>query len=146
MDPDTELKLQIYRHTAQATRPPSVQEMASASGRRADEVREAYQRLYQKRVLVLEDDGETIRMAPPFSAVETQHRVRSGGKEYFANCAWDALAIPAALRSDGEVLSRCEQTLEPLRLRVRGGRVEGDSCVAHYAVPAAHWWDDIVYT
>ncbi len=146
MDQDTDLKLAIYRHTAETTRPPSAEEMASATGRDSHEIREGYQRLFANRVLVLEGDGETIRMAPPFSGVETQHRVQVAGKQYFANCAWDALAIPAALHSDGEIRSRCEQTLEPLQLLVRGGRVLGDECVVHYAVPAALWWDDIVYT
>lgn len=146
MDRDTELKLAIYRHTAETGRPPSIDEMASATGRGRAEMRAGYRRLFADRVLVLEPDGETIRMAPPFSGVETQHRVQVGGREYFANCAWDALAIPAALRADGEVRSRCGHSLEPLVLRIRDEGVFGDDCVVHYAVPAAHWWDDIVYT
>ena len=85
-------------------------------------------------------------MAPPFSGVETQHRVSVAGKQYYANCAWDALGVVAALGKDGDVLSRCEQSLEPLELRVRNGEIGGDSCVVHYSVPAAHWWNDIVHT
>lgn len=146
MDQDNKLKLAIYRFTAETTRPPSIDQMAAVTGRSEADIRHAYRRLYEDRVLVLEEDGETIRMAPPFSGVETQHRVRVGGKVYFANCAWDAVAIPAALHADGDILSRCEQTLEPLRLHVREGEIGRDSCVVHYAVPAAHWWDDIVYT
>lgn len=143
---ESELKLAIYRYTVKTTRPPTVEEMANAIGRAESEVGEAYQRLQASRVLVLGDDDVSIRMAPPFSGVETQHRVSVAGNEYFANCAWDALGVVAALGKDGEVLSRCEQSLEPIELRVRDGGVNGDSCVVHYAVPAAHWWDDIVYT
>jgi hypothetical protein len=29
-------------------------------------------------------------MAPPFAGSETQHLVRVEGKEYFADCVWDA--------------------------------------------------------
>jgi hypothetical protein len=42
---------------------------------RAEPSREAYARLRAQRVLALESDGESIRMAPPFSGVPTQHVV-----------------------------------------------------------------------
>lgn len=143
---ETELKLALYRHTAEVSTPPSVAEMASATGRSEGEVVSAYRRLEADRVLVLEEDEVSIRMAPPFSGVETQHRVSVAGREYFANCAWDALGVVAALGADGMVSSRCEQSFEPIRLEVRDGTVGGSPCVVHYAVPAAHWWDDIVHT
>ncbi|MCP4204672.1 MAG: hypothetical protein GY769_22415 [bacterium] len=149
---DTELKLAIYRHVAETTTAPTVEDMVRVTGRADTDIREGYRRLNASRVLVLEDDGVSIRMAPPFSGVETQHKVTvagqagEAGKNYYANCAWDSLGVVAALSTDGEVESQCGQSLEPIRLRVRDGELSGDSCVAHYAVPAAHWWDDIVYT
>ena len=73
-------------------------------------------------------------------------RVNVGAKKYIANCSWDALGIAAALHADADVHSRCEQTREPLHLRIRGGRCLPEPSVIHFAVPAAHWWDDIVYT
>jgi hypothetical protein len=146
MNFDTELKMAIYQHIAKTTRVPTVEEMADAVGKSTTEIREAYRRLYSNRVLVLKPDEETIRMAPPFSGVATQHRVRAGDKEYFANCAWDALGVLAALHSEGEVFSRCEQSLEPLHISVRKNGPEPEPCMIHFAVPAAHWWDDIVYT
>ncbi|MFL5496004.1 MAG: organomercurial lyase [Gemmatimonadales bacterium] len=146
MDLDTTIKLQIYSHLARTTRPPTPAQVAAALGVTVPTVESGYQRLSQQRVLVLEPDGVSIRMAPPFSGVETQHRVRAGGKDYFANCAWDALGIPAALRQPAEVFSRCEQTLEPLRLRVHEGGPEPADCIIHFAVPAALWWKDIVFT
>jgi hypothetical protein len=146
MDFDTELKVAIYHHVVETTLPPTVGEMARATGRSAGEVRDAFGRLFAQRVLVLEGDGETIRMAPPFSGVETQHRVRVGDREYFANCAWDALGIVAALARPGEVWSRCEQSREPLHLSVGADGPAPEPCVIHFAVPAAAWWKDIVYT
>jgi hypothetical protein len=146
VDLDTTIKLEIYSHLARTTRAPTPAQVAGAVGATVQTVESAYQRLYQKRVLVLEPDGVSIRMAPPFSGVETQHLVRAGGKDYFANCAWDALGIPAALGQPAEVFSRCEQTLEPLHLRVHRGGPEPLECVIHFAVPAALWWKDIVFT
>lgn len=148
MDFDTRVKLAIYRFTADTTQVPSVSELGERLEASDREIRESYQRLFAKRVLVLEPDGVgvTIRMAPPFSGVPTTHLVRVGEKEYFANCAWDALGILAALRTAGTVLSRCEQTHEPLRLNVSLDGPDPEPCVIHFAVPAARWWQDIVFT
>ena len=95
---------------------------------------------------MLEADGESIRMAPPFSGVPTQHVVAADGVSYFANCAWDALGIPAALHKPATVRSRCEQSLEPLELEVSSGGPERSDWLFHCVVPAARWWDDIVFT
>ena len=104
MEFDVDLKLTIYRFIAEMARVPTIAELAPVVKATAAEVREGYQRLYANRVLVLDPDGETIRMAPPFSGVPTPHRVRTGGKEYYANCAWDALGILAALHAGVEVV------------------------------------------
>lgn len=146
MDFDTRIKTAIYDWTVRTTRPPRAGETAEALGESPEDVGEAYRRLFGNRVLYLEPDGETIRMAPPFSAVPTQHRVTVGDREYFANCSWDALGIAAALHEAADVLSRCEETLEPIHIRVGLEGPEPERVVAHFAVPAAKWWDDLVYT
>jgi hypothetical protein len=86
-------------------------------------------------------------MLNPFSAVEAPHRVEAGGREWFANCAWDALGIPAALHTDGSVRSECPDCGEPLELEVRDGElVRGSELLVHFVVPARRWWDDISFT
>ena len=146
MEPDLAVKLATYRHFAETGARPSAEEVAGRSGVAAAGTRESFARLSAQRVLVLEADGETIRMAPPFSGVPTQHRVSSGGVSYFANCAWDALGICAALGRPAEVHSRCEQTLGPLMLEVGEDGPGHSDWVFHCVVPAAQWWDDIVFT
>src|SRR5262245_24373638 len=118
MDFDTQIKLVVYRHFAETGQRPSPGSVAAQVGSDVDSVREAYLRLRSQRVLALEADGSSIRMAPPFSGIPTQHVVIVDGKQYFANCAWDALGIPAALHRSGIVYSRCEQSDETRRLSV----------------------------
>jgi hypothetical protein len=146
MDFDTQVKLAVYRHFAETGQRPSLESMAARVSSDVEGVADAYVRLRSQRVLVLETDGSSIRMAPPFSGVPTQHVVIVDGKQYFANCAWDALAIPAALHRSGIVYSRCEQSGEPLRLAVGSDGPEATSWLFHCLVPAAKWWDDIVFT
>jgi len=146
MDFDTRVKAAIYRWFADTTKAPAAPEIAVVLGEPPGTIRDAYRRLFQKRVLFLEPDGETIRMAPPFSGVPTQHRVQVGDRSYFANCSWDSLGIPAALHREAQVLSRCEQSLEPIHIRVTREGPRTAQVVAHFAVPAAKWWADLVYT
>jgi hypothetical protein len=146
MDLHTRVKMAIYRHFADSTRAPGAEDLAGPLGIDAKDVREAFAGLRASRVLFLEPDGVTIRMAPPFSGVPTQHEVDVGGKRYFANCAWDALGVPVALHSVGTVRSRCEQTREPLRLDVGVDGPGPSTWIFHCLVPASHWWDDLVFT
>lgn len=146
MDRELRAKLAVYEYFADVGSRPSVGDIASHIGVTIAEVREIFGRLRTQRVLVLEADGESIRMAPPFSGVSTQHRVTAGGVSYYANCAWDALGIPAALGRPASVHSRCEQSLVPLELAVSDRGPEASDWVFHCVVPAARWWDDIVFT
>src|SRR5688572_8130104 len=117
--PETEaVRLALYRITAETGRVPAAGVVADQLGTTLVAVPEAYAALAASRLLVLEPDGLTTRMAPPFPGVPTQHRVQAAGIEYLANCAWDAFGILAALHREGEVASRCGQSNEPLRLRV----------------------------
>jgi len=146
MDFDTQVKLVVYRHFAETGQRPAPESVAARAGSNVESVLDAYLRLRSQRVLALEADGSSIRMAPPFSGVPTQHVVIVDGKQYFANCAWDALGIPAALHRSGIVYSRCEQSGEPLRLTVSAEGPEASTWLFHCLVPAAKWWDDIVFT
>jgi hypothetical protein len=107
---------------------------------------DAFTRLRLQRVMLLEEDGATIRMAPPFSGIPTPHWVESAGRWHYANCPWDALGIPAALHRSGVVYSQCAQSGEPLRLEVGSADPERSDWLFHSLVPAARWWVDLIFT
>lgn len=144
------IKAAIYQQVVSHTTAPSVEQIATALRLSRPETLAAFAALAAARVLVLEPDGETIRMAPPFSAVETQHRVEANCKQYSANCAWDALGIVATLGVDAEIDSRCEQSLESLNMKIREAAMPSDAGLEtwrfHTPVRASHWWDDIRHT
>jgi hypothetical protein len=146
MDFDTQVKLAIYQHFAETGRPPRPEEVAERVDADVQTVLESYPRLRAQRLLVLEEDGRSIRMASPFSGVPTQHLVEADGIQYFANCAWDALGIAAALHKTAIVHSRCEQSNEPFHLKIDTHGPEPSDWLFHCLVPAAQWWDNIVFT
>ena len=146
MEFDLQVKLAVYRHFAETGRGPAPEDVAERVGSDERRVIDAYRRLSALRMLVLEEDGSSIRMASPFSGVPTPHVVESDGVRYYANCAWDALGVIAALRKHGTVHSRCEQSGEPLHMEVGLNGPEPSEWLFHCLVPAANWWEEIVFT
>ncbi|MXW71654.1 MAG: hypothetical protein F4Z74_09430 [Acidobacteria bacterium] len=135
--------LEVFAETGIAPSPAGV---AERLGSEVEPVLEAWDRLREGRAIVSGEDGVSIRMANPFSGIPTEHTFESAGVRYYANCAWDALGIPAALGRGGTVGSRCAHSGEPLRLEVADDGPEPCGWVFHSLVPAAHWWDDIGFT
>ena len=144
---DTEVKLEIYRVTADTGIVPTSAEVARKIDVEEAEVLDAFARLHKKRLLVPEPgDFSRIRMAPPFSGIATTFPVEANGKRYYANCVWDAYGIAAALHADAIIPASDGHTGEPLTLEVKNDQPVLHAYVAHFAVPAAQWWDDIVFT
>ena len=143
---DLELRNLTYGLFVELGRAPSAEETAARLGAGAGEVRAGWTRLHEAHALVLSPETEELRMANPFSAVPTAYRVQAAGRWWYANCAWDALGICAALHADGEVETSCADCGEPIAVRVRDERPDDDALLFHCLVPATVWWDDIVFT
>ena len=135
---DLELRKLVYERFVELGRAPTMAELGTTES--------ALRRLHEAHMLVLEPDRPEIRMANPFSAVPTPHRVEADGRSWFANCAWDAFGIPAALGVDGHISSSCPDCGEPIEIDVVDGRPEPADDVFHVLVPARSWWDDIVFS
>jgi len=146
-DLDTKVKLAVYDIAAATGRVPNSAEVSQEIDIVETEVVDAFRRLHAKRLLLPEPDDPTrIRMAPPFSGVATAFPVEANGKKYYANCVWDAYGIAAALHCDAISRASDGHTGEPLTLEVKNGMPVLKSYLAHFAVPAAHWWDNLVFT
>jgi len=137
----------VYEQLAQTGQPPLPAEAAEALNITEAEAEEAFRWLHQHHAFLLDGDTFKVRMANPFSGIATDFRVRTADQAYWANCAWDALGIPAALGAEAHIDAHCAHTGEPIALEVREGQVVGgESVVAHFAVPFARWYDDLIHT
>jgi hypothetical protein len=143
--PDIELRNATYRRFVDLGRAPTASEVAAATDRSESDVRAAWRRLHDAHALVLDGTGE-IRMANPFSAVPTPFRVQAAGKDWYANCGWDAFGIGAALHVASVIDTECPDCHEQIRLHVRDGRPDDTDLVFHVLVPAISWWQDIGFT
>ena len=145
-DNDLELRNLTYGLFVELGRAPTVAEVAERARATVDDVRAGWGRLHEQHAIVLDADGERLRMANPFSAVPTPFLVEAGGRAWYANCAWDAFGICAALHVDGRFETTCPDCGEPLDVDVRDGRPSDESLLFHCLVPAGRWWADIVFT
>src|ERR1700747_345463 len=100
-DLDTQVKLAVDDITAEDGAIPNSSEISRKIGLDENKVLAALSRLHGKRLLLPEPgDSTRIRMAPPFSGVPTSFPVEANGKQYYANCVWDAYGIAAPLHAD----------------------------------------------
>ena len=134
-----------YRRFVELGRAPTPDEVAATTGEGIETVQGSWRRLQDAHALVLEDDGQ-IRMANPFSGVETPHRVAAAGRNWYANCGSDAFGIGVVLRTDSTIRTTCPDCADPIELEVRAYRPTDPSPVFHVLVPARDWWSDIGFT
>lgn len=139
-----DLREEIYGTVAATGRLPT-RDALVAEGAAPGPLAEALRDLHDRHEIVLGADGE-IAMALPFSAAPTPFVVRSGGIDYWANCAWDSLAVPIALHRDAMVEARWGDGDEPFRFEIRDGRLDAEAGLVHFSKPARRWWDDIADT
>jgi len=143
---DLEVRNSTYAMFAKLGRAPTVGEAGRAAGLASDEVEAGWRRLHDGHALVLDLGTVELRMANPFSAVPTAYRVQAAGRWWYANCAWDAFGICAALHVDGRIETSCPDCGDPLTIEVLDQRPGDETLLFHSLVPAAHWWEDIVFT
>jgi len=142
---DIDLRNATYRRFVEFGRVPSAGEVAATTGIAEAAVRKTWQRLHDAHAVVLDEAGD-IRMANPFAANATPFRVRADDRSWYANCAWDAFGIGAALGVDSSFETPCPDCQAPIRINIVDDRPDDESPVFHVLVPAAQWWNDIGFT
>lgn len=143
---DVRLRNATYRLFVELGRAPTPGEVARDHGVPLAEVVAGWRRLHEQHAVVLDESRAALLMANPFSAVPTRYRVEAAGRSWWANCAWDAFGVCDVLGGDGRIETACLDCDAPLAVEVRRGEPDDPALVFHCLVPAAQWWDDIVFT
>jgi hypothetical protein len=145
-DVDFRVRRYVYEVALAHGRPPLLAETAVNLRMPLEDVREAFRRLAAGRVLVLQPESGEVLMAAPFSAAPTPFVVALPDISCFGNCIWDALGIAAMTGRDARIVTACADCGEAMEVHVAGGQIQPGEGVAHFAVPARRWWEDIVFT
>lgn len=141
------MRLAVYGRFARDGRPPSAAELADAHGARLDEVNAVLRRLATERHVVLDGDGSVV-MAHPFAAVPLGFSVMGQDTLWWGGCAWDSFAMPHLLVGEPSLLvaTTCPACGAARAWNVTRDEPPAGGQVAHFLVPVARMWDDIVTT
>jgi len=142
---DRDVRLFVYERFVAEGRPPSAGDVADGLGLAPADVEASFARLEEGHVLVFAPGTRNIWMANPLSAFPTPFRVETARGAHWGTCIWDAFGIVAMLGGSGAVHTSCADCGDAMELRVEGGSLERTEGVAHFAVPARRWWDNIGY-
>lgn len=147
---DRAIRLLVYQHFAETGGPPSLETLATLGRCLVPEVEASLARLeVEHHAISLTPATRNIWMAHPFSAVVTLFPVETANVTYWANCAWDAVAIPAMLSLDAVVPARCAASGAEMKFTFRGGAIVENTTpngVVHFVVPPRRFWDNVGYT
>jgi hypothetical protein len=143
---DEAVRLAVYRGFLRDGRPPTVSAMAAALGSSHDAIVVSLRALHEARHVVLGNDGAIV-MAHPFASVSFGFSVMGRRTLWWGGCAWDSFAIPHLAPDDAEVLvaTRCPACGSPLAWVVGREEPPPGAAVAHFLVPMAQVWDDVVH-
>ncbi|MFB6894013.1 organomercurial lyase [Kitasatospora sp. NPDC056327] len=141
------LRLAVYRTFAATGRAPGHDRLAEELGTTVPEVRAGLRRLADARHLALGPDDAVV-LAHPFSAVPLGFSVMAGATLWFGGCAWDSFALPHLVPGADPALvaTTCPACDRPHAWTVTRQAPPEGAQVAHFLVPAARMWDDVVHT
>jgi hypothetical protein len=138
-----DLRLAIFTALARTGRMPPLADQLAIAGSPAA-LADALAQLAAGRHLALEH-GE-VALAHPFATRSFGFSVMSTETLWWGGCAWDAFAIPHLVGTDALVATRCPTCNRALAWVVdRTAPPAGDE-VAHFLVPVAEMWNDVIHT
>ncbi len=138
---DRSVRAHIYEVLVATGRPPTAKSTAEELSISEAEASAAFRRLAEDHEIALLPGTDQVWMAHPFSAVPTDYLVEArDGRRWWANCAWDAVAIPG-LVGDCTVHATLADG-EAFQVTVSDGAVSPEHLI-HFQVPARNFWDDI---
>jgi len=146
---DQQIRLSIFQQLVATGRPMVIEEVMTEYGLSRAEAVAVMQRLADARHVALVKGTSRVLMAFPFSAIATPFRVHANGRDYFANCAWDAVAFHSMLDAPISIDSYCHHCATPIHIEMADGRaaaVEPQEAIVYLALKPKQWWEDIITT
>ena len=132
----------LLRHVVETGHAPDLPTLASLAKLSLQETEQALQQLSEIHGVVLTPNSVQVWSLHPFALVPTQFWVATRQGGWWANCAWCALGIGAALHEDVNILTSDGGEGQSLQFDVRSGKTTRPDLFVHFPYPPARWWDN----
>ncbi|HEY5017696.1 MAG TPA: organomercurial lyase [Streptosporangiaceae bacterium] len=141
------LRVAVYQAFAADGVAGSTVDLAARVGQTEAATRVGLRQLAEQRHVMLDDEDRVV-MAHPFAALPLGFSVMGRRTLRWGGCAWDSFALPHLLRDEPDVLiaTRCPGCDRPHAWVVSDREPPPGVQVAHFPIPVAHMWDDVVRT
>ena len=142
-----DLRLLVYDDFRRTGRVPSNGEMAAMLGVTEAKVTAGIRQLASQRHVALDAAGAIV-MAHPFATINLGFSVMGRDTLWWGGCCWDSFALAHLLTDEPDVLvaTQCPGCGLPNAWVVSRDGPPVSDWIAHFLVPAAHVWDDVVHT
>lgn len=144
------VRLFVFEHFVEHAVPPLVEQLMTEFSLTRAETVAVLREVAESRGVAVVKGTSRILMAWPFSAIATPFAVRTGGKRYYANCSWDAIAFHAMLGLvPVRIDSYCHHCARPIEIEFEHGHatmVEPSTTIVYLALRPTQWWEDIILT
>ncbi len=152
-----DLRLAVYGSFASDGRAPNLAMLAEQLHTNEAEIKSGLEMLAHNRHIVLSHDTNSnsesnsdhvIAMAHPFAAIPLGFAVMGATTLWWGGCAWDSFALPQLVNESEPMLvaTTCPACNAPHAWNVGREHPPAGHQVAHFLVPVAHMWDDVVHT
>lgn len=140
----------VYETFAQEGRAPSIAELAHKTDSTIEATHRTLHGLAAEHALVLNSEGDAVRMAHPFSAAPMAFVLTPADghddRRWWGGCAWDSFGISAALRLDVRIDTACPYCGTHISFHTGQQTAPPEGLAVRFPRPAKHWWDDVVGT
>ena len=144
------VRLFVFEHFLEHAVPPLLEQLMTEFSLTRAQTVAVLREVAEARGVAVVKGTSRVLMAWPFSAIATPFAVRSGGKRYYANCSWDAIAFHAMLgEAPVRIDSYCHHCAAPIEIEMEHGQatlVEPSTTIVYLALRPTEWWEDIILT
>jgi hypothetical protein len=142
-----DVRVAVYQAFRTTGRAPSAGQLAEALQTSIEVISESLAELAAQRHLVLDEEGAIV-MAHPFSAIPLGFSVMGANTLWWGGCCWDSFALPHLVTEEPDVLiaTRCPGCDLATAWVVTRESPPTTDWIAHFLVPVARMWDDVVHT
>ena len=137
---ENELHSALIRHVAKRGFAPSTELLLEQLGWSEGELQGALKQLAATRGVILKPDSFDVWAIHPFTLMPTPTWVIAQTGAWWANCAWCALGVGAALRQNIQVTSRVGAERDPIEFEIRDGRSTDARLLIHFPFRPHEWW------